>query len=31
MTVALGADPSEYFGIGDHFALWLGSDIGHGS
>ena len=31
MTVTLAcADPSEYFGIGDHFALWLGGDIGHG-
>ncbi len=31
MTVALaGDDTSEYFDIGDHFALWLGSDIGSG-
>lgn len=31
MTVALvGDDTSEYFDIGDHFALWLGSDIGRG-
>jgi hypothetical protein len=31
MTVTLArADPSECFGIGDHFALWLGGDIGHG-
>jgi hypothetical protein len=31
MTVTLAcADPSEYFGIGDHFALWLGGDIGRG-
>ena len=31
MTVSLAAqDPSEYFEIGDHFALWLGGDIGHG-
>jgi hypothetical protein len=31
MTVALsGAEPSEYFEVGDHFALWLGGDIGHG-
>jgi hypothetical protein len=32
MTVTLACgDPSEYFGIGDYFALWPGSDIGHGS
>ena len=31
MTVTLArADPSECFGIGDHFALWLGGDIGRG-
>ena len=31
MTIALvGDDPREYFDIGDHFALWLGSDIGRG-
>ena len=31
MTVTLACpDPSEYFEIGDHFALWLGGDIGHG-
>lgn len=31
MTVSLAAaDPNDYFEIGDHFALWLGSDIGHG-
>ncbi len=30
MTVTLAcADPSEYFGIGDHVALWLGEDISH--
>jgi hypothetical protein len=31
MTVTLAcSDPGEYFGIGDHFALELGGDIGHG-
>ena len=31
MTVALACpEPSEYFEVGDHFALWLGGDIGHG-
>jgi hypothetical protein len=31
MTIALAcADPSGYFEVGDHFALWLGGDIGHG-
>ena len=28
--LAVGGDTSEYFDIGDHFALWLGSDIGRG-
>ena len=31
MTVTLSCrDPREYFEIGDHFALWLGGDVGHG-
>lgn len=31
VSVALtGDDPGKYFGIGDHFALWLGSDIAAG-
>ena len=31
MTIALACDdPGEYFDIGDHFALWLGGDVGHG-
>ena len=31
VTVTLAcSDPSEYFGIGDHVALWLGEDISHG-
>jgi hypothetical protein len=31
MTVALmGDDPGEYFEPGDHFAFWLGHDLGQG-
>jgi hypothetical protein len=31
VTIAVTADdPRAYFGIGDHFALWLGSDIADG-
>jgi hypothetical protein len=31
MTIALTCPaPAEYFEVGDHFALWLGGDIGHG-
>jgi hypothetical protein len=31
LTIALaGTDPGEYFDVGDHFALWLGGDVGHG-
>jgi hypothetical protein len=26
----LGDDAGNYLGPGDHFTLWLGSDIGHG-
>src|SRR5487761_323046 len=31
VTIAVTADdPGAYFGMGDHFALWLGSDIAGG-
>ncbi len=31
VTVALTADdPGKYFAIGDHFTLWLGTDIASG-
>jgi hypothetical protein len=31
MTIAVAcAHPHDYFDVGDHFALWLGGDIGQG-
>ncbi len=31
MTISLvGDDPSEYFGAGDRFPLWLGHDAANG-
>jgi hypothetical protein len=31
MTIVLMCDdPGEYFGIGDSFSVWLGSDLGRG-
>lgn len=31
LNIALaGENPGEYFDVGDHFALWLGGDVGHG-
>jgi hypothetical protein len=29
-VVLVGEDPGDYFHVGDHFALWQGSDVGHG-
>lgn len=31
LTVMLaGEEPAEYFGVGDHFALWAGHDVADG-